>query len=350
MAEEPKEAAATSMIAAIALRLTARAILGNRFAASLFHSIRGKLTDLEDSLIKVIASGRLDQVTQSAAIRNRKGLIVNAATDEITGAYQDITRLVADDLDALVPVEIPATRKIMTAEAQGLGVDFFASAPTTASLNALDAENMVGGLSIADLWEKQEQQLVAAFTREMNLGVQAGETIDGLVKRVTGGGTPTAPVKGIMPGQINNAKAIADSSVHATQNNARNSVYEANSDLFDIITHLSVLDNKTSLICLARAGMSWDAVTKAPIKPNRFPFAIPPLHVHCRSILIPNLSIAGDLSHLDANHFIKSLSPTELQSVLGPGRAALFLDGKISISQLVDQSDRPLTLVELASL
>ena len=48
--------------------------------------------------------------------------------------------------------------------------------------------------------------------------------------------------------------------------------------------------------------------------------------------------------------WLKSKPKAYVDDLLGPGRAKLFLDGKITLSQLVSGSGRELTLEELKAL
>jgi hypothetical protein len=57
--------------------------------------------------------------------------------------------------------------------------------------------------------------------------------------------------------------------------------------------------------------------------------------------------VAADMSF---DSFIKRKGPAFADELLGPGRAQLWREKKITLSQLLDQLGRPLTLKELKRL
>ena len=119
-------------------------------------------------------------------------------------------------------------------------------------------------------------------------------------------------------------------------------------------------------ICISYSGMSWD-LDGNPIG-NSLPFnGGPPRHWGCRSVLIPLLksfrelgvnrdeippstrsSLDGQVAEdLSFNDFLKGKSKTFQNDLLGEGKAQLWRDGKISLTDLLDQKGRPLTLEQL---
>lgn len=335
---------AASFFVDAAHSLTRRTIIGARLAAGLADKIRAKLLELQQTIAAQIAAADINGVSRLAARRARLASLVQDVAADVKETYAEIEQLAGGKITGIVEAELKAVKSALTSVSKDLGLDLTVAGPTDAQIADVLAEPVAGGLEIADLWAQQEQQLVAIFTREMRLGQVAGETINQLVERINGRGD--AP--GVMPRFINSAETIVDSAVHGGQQNAILALAEANKRTFPILTHASVLDSRTSYICLARAGLSWNAETKEPLG-HDFPFATPPLHPNCRSILIPGFSTQAAKTRLNPTRFLDSLSDEEQDDVLGPGRAKLFRAGKITVRELVDQSDRPLTLAELES-
>jgi hypothetical protein len=124
--------------------------------------------------------------------------------------------------------------------------------------------------------------------------------------------------------------------------------------------------------CVAYSGAEWD-LDGNPINGTTLPFnGGPPRHWGCRSVLtsitktfkemgikgLPELPDTGerasDLGPIDRkttmDQFLK-MHDTEWQDkMLGKGKAQLWRDGKITLSQLVSGSGRELTLEELKAL
>jgi hypothetical protein len=126
--------------------------------------------------------------------------------------------------------------------------------------------------------------------------------------------------------------------------------------------------------------MSWD-LDGNPLEGTKIPFpGAPPWHFNCRSTLVPIVKSWADLSsgsavsksklqkledalpestqssmdgqvagELTYEQWLKS-KPEEFQiEVLGRGKHSLWLQGKITLAQLVDQNGDSLTLAELKS-
>lgn len=148
-------------------------------------------------------------------------------------------------------------------------------------------------------------------------------------------------------------------------NTARFNFFRANKNLIDQYQHISVLDGRTSVICIARAGARWNADDLQPIG-HRIIFEVPPLHPNCRSTLIPIFKspneigtaarvldqfrndIGGDRGFQTSySSFLRSQPVAVAREILGKEKYALFLAGTLTLRQLLDNSGRPLTLDQL---
>lgn len=110
--------------------------------------------------------------------------------------------------------------------------------------------------------------------------------------------------------------------------------------------HISVLDAKTSGMCTARNGLMWDR-QKKPIG-HDYPFAKPPLHPNCRSMLIIVFDADAPFDGVSGEDWVKSRSLPQLQEQFGKGVGQMLHEGKISLADAV-RSDG-LAAVTLADL
>lgn len=144
--------------------------------------------------------------------------------------------------------------------------------------------------------------------------------------------------------------------------------YSANDDVLKGYQSLTVLDGKTSDICISYSGSKYDINFK-PIG-NSKPYRPTPRHFRCRSTHIPILKTwrelgidedelptgtqSSDAGYLPQdytfNDFLKTKTKEYQNDVLGVGRAQLWRDGKITLSQLVNQQGRSLSLKELKAI
>jgi len=262
------------------------------------------------------------------------------------------------DLHGLAKTEANFTAKTFA----GIGLD--ASLPTEAALKALVNESLIEGAPSAKWWAKQSDDLAFKFANQVRQGIAQNETIQQIVRRVAG--SKKLGVPGIMNTDRRNASALVHTSVMQVSNDARLATFQANSDVIKGMRQLSAMDSHVSKICLAYSGAEWDLAGN-PINGNTLPFnGGCPRHFGCRSVIIPitktfrELGIdvdepkgtrASDEGQISAKttmtSFLKSKPRAYVDDLIGPGRAQLFLDGKLTLPELLSFSGNPLTLKQL---
>lgn len=327
-------------------RITARAVLGVRYEPTFARQVISLLTDLETDLVSQIIAADVNGISRHSARRRRLQTLLNQTRAEIRDAYRRIRVMTQKELGAVFRAEQAATRSAVSGSYLSLNVGMTPSLPP-ASINAALVENpVIVGQPLREWWEGQDAKTFTDFSRQMRLGYQAGETVDQLVRRVRGGVRDGVRMKGVMDISRANAESLARTSVASIGNTARQAVYEANLDVIEKLQHLSRLDSRTSDTCIARSGKTWNAATKKPID-HTLPFATPPLHIRCRSVLVPCVVGADALPIESGDDWLKRISPQMREEVLGKGRARLFAQGDIGARDLVDQSGRSVTLRDL---
>lgn len=197
----------------------------------------------------------------------------------------------------------------------------------------------------------------------------------------------------------NNADAVTKAYINNSVNVSRDEVYSENPEAVEIIVWSSILDGRTTVTCGIRSNKKYDAKTKEPIGHdndwNGGPGAI---HWSCRSIGIPtnkkgvivegpaagekydegtktaiggekgyesggNLKSDGKVAKIptDSNQLEKQVVPASMdydtwlrqqprafvEDTLGKGKAELFLDKKVSLSQFAVEDGTELTLEQL---
>jgi hypothetical protein len=330
----------------IAERLTRRALLGARYDASLARDIVSMLVDLERDLAGQIAEMDITGVSRLSARRQRLESLLEMARKAVRKTYRRITVLAETQLDELFSIEAGASREIMRAAFQDVGVRLGVSLPSSSYMAALAEETLVMGRPLSSWWAGQEASLREAFAREMRLGLQAGETVQQLTRRIRGGKRDGLPVKGIMATSRAHAVAMARTSAAGVGNGARFATFEANLDVIQAYVHLSRLDLRTSEQCILRAGKRWDAKTKAPLG-HRIPFQLCPIHHGCRSVHVVQVIGGEPPTNQNGEAWFKGLSAEEQGHLFGAGRMDLFRSGDMSMSELFDQSGRPISLSDL---
>ena len=195
--------------------------------------------------------------------------------------------------------------------------------------------------------------------RELKIGVSLGETTPMLAQRI---------VQALQKNK-RDATAIALTGAGAIVSEIRQAFFEANDDVIKCYKYQATLDTRTSELCRAYDGLTWDKDYK-PIG-HEFPFRKPRVNTHfnCRSTIIPvtkswdELGIEGmdganDRTRSSMNGYVpqdmtfndwlKTQSPETIEKTLGKGRAELFMQGKITMRDLITQQGRSVNLEDLA--
>ena len=151
-------------------------------------------------------------------------------------------------------LESTATRMAVNG---AVGVDVMSVGISETVMRELARDTVILGAPSAEWWSRQETDLTRRFADTMRKGVIAGETTDQLIRRVRG--TKAAEfTDGIMQASRRNAAALVRTSLSAVSAAAREATYQANDDVIRGTQHISVLDGRTTVICLAYSGASWD--------------------------------------------------------------------------------------------
>jgi hypothetical protein len=260
------------------------------------------------------------------------------------------------------------------------------SLPTENYLRTLAADVLVQGSPAKNWWLRQQQDTAFKLANEIRIGAAQGETNAQIIKRLVGQDATVAkmPAKaddatakaapdvepsipGIMPLARSNAASIVQTSMAAVATAARRATFQANSDIINGIMQVSTLDSHTSLTCIAYSGAQWD-LNYAPINGNDLPYnGGVPRHFNCRSsetAIMKTLRQMGiDMDEPDPGQRASSAGPISAKTtfadflqmkgeayqneVLGPGRAELFRDGKLTPRDLVSMAGQPLKLETL---
>ena len=193
----------------------------------------------------------------------------------------------------------------------------------------------------------------ARLEREIRLGVSLGETNELLAARVARA----------LGKSKRDAASIAVTAAGAIVSAVRQKFFEANTDVIKAYKYQATLDTRTSALCRAYDGLMWDT-NYEPIG-HSYPFRQPRINTHfnCRSTIIPVIKGADELKNvppatrssmngyvpqdINFNDWLKTQPKDVIEKTLGSGRAELFLQGKITMRDLITQQGRELNLTQL---
>lgn len=237
-----------------------------------------------------------------------------------------------------------------------------------ATTRALVSGTLIEGATLGQWWGKQSRDLRESFMREIRTAMQNGESLTQATVRIVGGTVDGVTVPGIMKTTKRKASALAATAMNAVSNDAALRTFQENNDVIKAVTQVSTLDNKTSDICIAYSGQTWNVETLQPIPPSKLRFnSGPPRHFNCRSRLRPvtksfkelgidtkeippgtRASMDGQVpADITFDEFLVKKSETFQNKLLGRKRAELWRKNAITLTQLVDFRGFPMTLEQL---
>lgn len=330
-----------------------RQIRLQRYGAGLRNRVISLLEDAATDIIGKL-SGAKELTTFS---RDRLTKQLGDIRQLIDKYYQDIQGLTSVELQDLARIE--AEWQIKTINT-AVGADIVSAMPSEKVLGELAKDTLIMGAPSKDWWARQSGDAQFRFVNAMRMGVSQGETNAQLVKRFR----ETTEIS------KRNAQTLVRTSVQQVAAEARRMTMKENDDVVKGIQQVSTLDGRTTDICIAYAGASWD-LEGNPINGTTLPYnGGVTRHYGCRSAEIPILKtfrdigldidefpkgtrasmdgqVAADLSFDD---FLKTKSKGFQDDLLGPGRADLWREKKITLTDLVDGQGRPLTLDQLRKI
>ena len=236
------------------------------------------------------------------------------------------------------------------------------------TIRALVADVLVEGATVSAWFAKQSDDFVDTLMRVVRTSMANGESLPQGITRIVGGTVDGVVVPGVMKTTRGRAGALVSTAINRVSNEAALRSFQANSDVIKAVTQVSTLDNRTSDICVAYSGQTWDVESLEPVPPSELPFNRGPArHFNCRSRLRPvtksfrelgidideippgtRASIDGQVpADITFDEFLKGKSVTFQNDLLGPARAKLWRNGAITLTQLVDFFGNPLTLEQL---
>lgn len=326
-----------------------------RFAA-------GQQNSVERQIRRIARSAKVQLISSDPKRRAQIEALIRDVAKLVAQGYSDISAAQIKALDSFAPLAAAnTTAAVNTAVGAAL-----IKAPNKLSLNV--GRLLIEGAPSADWWAAQAYTVQRNFARVVRSGFVEGLTTEQIARAVTGIGPAGVQLDGagFLEKSLRESRSLVHTSVQTVANAARREVYQENSDIVIGVEQISTLDNRTTLQCQARDRKQWD------MQGNPIGHKIPynggtPLHWGCRSTETPVLrpltvdgvklpgfrtskraSQDGPVdSGLTFESWLEGKSEAFQDEALGKGRAQMWRDGKITLSDLLDLRGNPLTLAQL---
>lgn len=361
-----------------------------RFDAATRRRIRAQLVNLREEL--TIALGGVD-FSNVRRVQRLEGLLEQV--DKILASnYRGANRILLKDMRDLAAAEQAITVKSMN---DLFKVDIMTASLTPEKLRAIAKEANILGAPAKEWWSRQAARTRNAFSNEMRNGFLLGESTGDLIRRVRGtatgkrtvieladGSTKSVHVfaGGIMETSTREAEALARTAVQSVANDVRLKTYQANKDVIKSLQCQVTLDSRTSDICISHGSIpdEWDIETLEPIGGSNSWTGPPPWHFNCRTSLLPitkswkelqgqgttrkqrriarvldnnapkrlRASMDGQVPRgISFDKWLSRQSKADQLDLLGPTKRELWKKDKLSLSQMLDQTGRPLSVGQI---
>ena len=260
-----------------------------------------------------------------------------------------------DNLKDIAQAEVNYTQKAYNSV---IGIDLFKNIPPEGAMSAILNTSLIEGATVGQWLKDLEASQAFDVERAVKLGMTLGETNAQLANRL----------KSTMELSMRNAQTIVRTATATVANQARTEFYDANDEVIKAWKWDATLDGRTRKEHADRDGALWD-MNKEGInaKGKKYPFRYTPYGWNCRCQLNPILKSwkelgideeevpIGTRSSLDGyvsqdmtfDKWLKTKSSEFQKEYLGAGRYELYSKGKITLSDLINQKGRYLSIKEL---
>ena len=364
-----------------------------RYDAKLRRQIRSQLRAMQESITAQLGAVDFSNVAKKARLES----LLKQVDGIVKGNYKGMNKAMLGEMQDLAVAENGfATQHLNKA----IGVDIASAGLSPAALKVMAKDSAIFGAPAAEHWGRQSALMRRRFADEMRQGYLLGESTQDLVRRVRGsatgsrqlvemanGVTKSMPVfsGGIMDVTTKQAEALVRTSVQSVANEVRLNTYMKNTDVIGSVQAQVTLDSKTSDICQAHGNVpdEWTLPDFEPVGASNSFTGPPPWHFNCRSSLVPitksweelqkqgegtatrkQKAIARKLDNNQPKRMRASMNgrvpagtgygdwlkkqPLKIQrEVLGPTKLKLWKQGKLNLTQQIDQTGRPLSLKKM---
>lgn len=273
-------------------------------------------------------------------------------------SYSQVIALSTKELQTLAMIEGRYTANVVTALTANAGVAYDTAQLTAAQLKAI-AQFPVNGAKAGEWWATQGANAAFQVRRNIQLGLLRGETTPQIARRLLS--TESGGAVGGVAGMVErNAMTLVRTSITAISNEAQfQSLSAQDPKVTDSYQFVATLDDRTTIQCASLDGQIFRYDDESAPRP--------PLHPNCRSTIVAvvnweelgvkppedivalqRASMNGPTSYQTYSGWLRKQDAATQDDVLGATRGRLFRSGDVSLRDLVNSRNEPLTLDQLA--
>lgn len=331
-----------------------------RFGNGLTEQVIALLDEASEEIVAKLAARLASLDERGITLSDRATKRLQALLDEIKGInaalYGQIDDTLSEQLSGLGSVEAQfQAATIQTA----LPVAFEAAIPSPTRLRAIIQTSPMEGALLSSWTEGMQDGTAKRIEQAIRKGMVQGLGTDDIVRSIRG--TKKQNYKdGVLEISRRSARSIVRTATNHVSNVAAQETWKANERVVKGWQFVSTLDSRTTITCAALNGQVFP-IGEGPM---------PPRHIGCRSLSIAvtksfkemgfdsdevtaserasmDGKVAGDITF---EKWLKDKGEATQNDILGPTRAALFRDGKLSLQDFIKNDGTVLTIEQLRKL
>lgn len=303
--------------------------------------------------------------------RNKeRALLLKLGKEKILQAHLDLKSSLFNELNKIAHLESNFTSGVINKAITGKGkTKFFSS-----KLENQDIQKIVKRLSVRgalpNVWlNRQSNSLLNKFNDIVNQAWENSENTGSLAQKIKGSRFYNYK-DGITAVGVNQSNALTKTSISAVSSKVREQSHVMNEDVIRGVQQISILDNKTTDICISRASEIWELIEGEWVGNRGHEYLPIPLHFGCRSFYVPlmkkisEIPLAkqklvlepktlskrpNDLRYKDPDKWLKK-QPISVQKNIMGALFALWRANKVGVRDVLTQKNRVRGVKELLSI
>lgn len=307
-----------------------------RYSESIRESLYGRIEALFADLRHLAADAGIAPSFNAKTYRRQEALI-RKASKAIKAAYAEIEAVAGGSLAALAPGEAQWAAQALYQASEGL---LRLAALPAGQIEVALRQAHVAGATPAEWFKKLATDLQGRFAQLVRASAMARQGVDGILSKLEGAGGLKSVADRHLTGLLRTA-------VPAIANAVQDAAFRDAGVMG--VQHVATLDPKTCLRCSALDGAAWDLegnlLAGSPVQAV-FPGPCP-LHWQCRCLHTPVMDSRAFAAITTYQDWLAAKPADAVRRILGPARARLFIDNKLTLSDLVNPAGRKLTLDQL---
>jgi len=337
-----------------------------RVQAGMSRQLKKAFAEYQRDMIAAVGKADIMGVTAKRYQQKRALALIASVKELTTVTYRNMRNATNAELVTIAGVSADSMLNVVNGAAGG---ELLTKTLTSPQLKYLVKNSVIDGATSAEWWGKQAANTQFKFKNVVQDALVKGQGTDTIVRGIRGTKALNY-TDGFMNTAYNNARSLVHTSVQNVANESRLAMMQENDDVIEGIEWLSTLDGHTTQICKALDGLVWDLNYKPVGHSQTFPGST--AHWNCRSTQTSVIkgysslskknqallkgqraSVDGQVSgSVNYDSWLKAkdkTNPSFVMQTLGKEKYGIWKKKGLSMLDMVDQHNNPLTVEQLAT-